>query len=40
VLSTMTSSKPVQPPSRRRGRRHRGDGDRRVPQAIAARRRL
>jgi hypothetical protein len=39
VLSTVTSSKPVQRTARRRGERHRG-GDARVRQAIAARRRL
>jgi hypothetical protein len=36
----MTSSKPVERAARRRGERHRGGGDRRVAQAIAARRRL
>jgi hypothetical protein len=36
----MTSSKPVQRAARRRGKLHRADGDPRVPQAIAARRRL
>jgi hypothetical protein len=36
----MTSSTPVQRAARRRGKRHRGGGDPRVPHAIAARHRL
>ena len=40
MLSTMTSSKAVQRAARRRGELHRDGGDPRVPQAIAARRRL
>ena len=39
MLSTVTTSKPVQRTARRRGERHRGR-DSRVPQAIAARHRL
>jgi hypothetical protein len=37
VLSTMTSSTPVQRAARRRGELHRDGGDARIPQAIAAR---
>ena len=40
MLSTMTSSKPVQRAARRRGKLHRAHGDPRVPQAIAARHRI
>jgi hypothetical protein len=40
VLSTMTSSTPVQRAAQRRGKLHRARGDPRVPQAIAARHRL
>ena len=40
MLSTMTSSKPVQPAAQRRRKLHRSRGDPRVRQAIAARHRL
>ena len=40
MLSTVTSRKPVQRAAQRRRKLHRGRGDPRVPQAIAARHRL
>ena len=40
MLSTMTSSTPVQRAAQRRGKLHRARRDPRVPQAIAARHRL
>ena len=40
MLSTMTSSTPVQRAAQRRGKLHRARGDPRVPHAIAARHRL
>ena len=40
MLSTMTSSTPVQRATRPRGKLHRARGDPRVPQAIAAHHRL
>ena len=40
MLSTMTSSKPVQRAAQRRRKLHRGRGDPRVSQAIAARHRI